>query len=285
MGGWGSGRRKEQGRKTVGSCWELDANYLSAKGCLEPGWSGTWQGTNNAVYGNEVYSINLRAEAGQLYLSWHSRRRGVAGRNIITGEGTDGGGTDGEEKCGDVTAAGIIPIVHVPCRFGGSRPYFVCPGTVISGTGSGTTNASTGAAATATTGCGRRVIKLYLSNRYFLCRHCSGLVYASPYEQPWQRAYRRAHRLQQRLGSSITGDGSSNNDAGMTTVGVPKKPKGMSVPAYARLLEAALQAEIRAYDAGTAHIQQLAACIENRRRKRNRRRRRSSSNNKPKFTL
>ena len=171
MGGWGSGRRKEQGRKTVGSCWELDANYLSAKGCLEPGWSGTWQGTNNAVYGNEVYSINLRAEAGQLYLSWHSRRRGVAGRNIITGEGTDGGGTDGEEKCGDVTAAGIIPIVHVPCRFGGSRPYFVCPGTVISGTGSGTTNASTGAAATATTGCGRRVIKLYLSNRYFLCRH------------------------------------------------------------------------------------------------------------------
>jgi len=252
MGGWGSGRRKEQGRKTVGSCWELDANYLSAKGCLEPGWSGTWQGTNNAVYGNEVYSINLRAEAGQLYLSWHSRRRGVAGRNIITGEGTDGGGTDGEEKCGDVTAAGIIPIVHVPCRFGGSRPYFVCPGN--------------------------------LSNRYFLCRHCSGLVYASPYEQPWQRAYRRARRLQQRLGSSITGDGSSNNDAGMTTVGVPKKPKGMSVPAYARLLEAALQAEIRAYDAATAHIQQLAAWIENRRRKRNRRRRRSS-NNKPKFTL
>jgi hypothetical protein len=128
------------------------------------------------------------------------------------------------------------------------------------------------------------VIKLYLSNRYFLCRHCSGLVYASPYEQPWQRAYRRAHRLQQRLGTSITGDGSSNNDAGMTTVGVPKKPKRMSVPAYARLLEAELQAEIRAYDAGTAHIQQLAAWIENRRRKRNRRRRRSS-NNKPQFTL
>ena len=66
MGGLGSGRRKKSDRRTVESCWVLDVNHLSKKGCLRPGGLGTFPWTN----GNEVYSINLRYEAGQkLYLS------------------------------------------------------------------------------------------------------------------------------------------------------------------------------------------------------------------------
>jgi hypothetical protein len=126
------------------SCWVLDVNQLSEKGCLRPGWSSTCQWTN----GNEVASINLLAEAERLHLSY----------TIRVG--------DGEWK--DV--AEVIPIVRLPCRFGGRRAYFICPGP-----GDGTD-------------CGRRITKLHLSRRYFLCRHCNQLVYASQYEQPWQRA-------------------------------------------------------------------------------------------------
>jgi hypothetical protein len=42
MGGLGSGRWKRPGRKTVESCRVLDVNYLSAQGCLQPGWAGQW---------------------------------------------------------------------------------------------------------------------------------------------------------------------------------------------------------------------------------------------------
>ena len=204
MGGLGSGRWKKPGRRTVEFCRALDANDLSSKGCLQPGWSGACQW----AYGNEVSSVSLRCEAEQLHLSWHG----------------------GEQE--EVTE--IIPIVRVPCQLGGSRPYFLCSGD--------------GAA-----GCGRRVIKLYLSRHRFLCRHCSQLVYASPYEQPWQRAFRRANKLWQRLGIAGTA--------------VPETPKGMPVSTYARLLEAALRAETLATEACTDRLQQLAARIGNRSRK------------------
>ena len=54
------------------------------------------------------------------------------------------GGCDWE----DVTET--VRIVHVPCRLGGERPYFICPG-VVNGIA-----------------CGRRVAKLHGSRRYFL---------------------------------------------------------------------------------------------------------------------
>ena len=102
--------------------------------------------------------------------------------------------------------------------------------------------------------CGRRVFKLYLSRGRFLCRHCSRLVYASKYEkQSWQRASRRANKLRRRLGI-----------AGMN---VPKKPHGMPASVYKRLLEATLQAEMQAAEAGTARLLQLATGIGSRRRK------------------
>jgi hypothetical protein len=97
------------------------------------------------------------------------------------------------------------------------------------------------------------VLKLYLAQRRFLCRHCRGLVYASKSEQPWRLASRRVNKLRQRLG--------------VTGMDVPEKPKGMPVSVYARLLDATLRAEIQATEASTARLQQLAAWAEGRRRK------------------
>src|SRR6516162_9530594 len=191
MGGPGSGRRKDLARKTLESCWMLDVDQLSKTGCLQPGWSGTCQWTE----GNEVVSINLRAEAKRLCLSYPLRV--------------------GDREWRDVTDT--IAIVHLPCRFGGSRAYFICPGP-----GGGTE-------------CGRRVTKMHLSHRYFLCRHCSQLAYASQYEQPWQRALRRANKLKQRLGI----------DVGIAEP-FPDKPRGMWVRTYGYLLNKILQAEILA---------------------------------------
>ena len=116
--------------------------------------------------------------------------------------------------------AETIPIVHLPCRFGGSRAYFLCPGP-----GDGTD-------------CGRRITKLHLSHRYFLCRHCNKLAYASQYEQPWQRTLRRANKLAHRIGIDVEiGDP------------FPEKPKGMWTRTYSCFLDEILHAELLAYEA------------------------------------
>ena len=125
-----------------------------------------------------------------------------------------------------------ISIVHLHCRFGGSRAYFICPGP-----GDGTQ-------------CGRRVTKLHLSHRYFLCRHCSQLPYASQYEQPWQRGLRRANKLKQRLGIGV----------GIAEP-FPEKPKGMWVRTYGCLLNEILQAEMLANEAQANRFQRLLAQV------------------------
>jgi hypothetical protein len=125
----------------------------------------------------------------------------------------------------------IIPLFRVIYRCGARHVRFLCPGA----------------------GCGRRVLQLYLAHGRFRCRHCSGLVYASKYkQQPWQRAHQKARRLQRRLG--ITGRT------------VPGKPENMRTRAYEPLLEATLQAETQATEAGTARLLQLIGQLDHRRK-------------------
>jgi hypothetical protein len=132
-----------------------------------------------------------------------------------------------------------VRIVRVPCRFGGARPYFICPG-VVNGVA-----------------CGRRVAKLYGPGRYFLCRHCYRLVHASQGEGGWDRALRRANKIRQRLGG----------DPGMAAL-FPERPKGMWRPTYERLRDEAFEAEILADDAFAIRAERLLARIDNRKRKR-----------------
>jgi hypothetical protein len=156
----------------VEACRAIDVNRLHKAGCLRPGWWGGWQWTRD---GEQVASVNLRAEHDRLHLTYRARVGG--------GEWED--------------VAETVRIVRVACRFGGARPYFICPG-VVSGIA-----------------CGRRVAKLYGSGQYFLCRHCYRLGHASQIEDPWDRALRRADKIRQRLGG----------EPGMAAP-FPIKPKG-----------------------------------------------------------
>jgi hypothetical protein len=209
MGGLGSGRRKHRTRKTVESYRTLDVNQLSEMGCLRHGCSSACGWTD----ANEVFSINLSAESERLHLRYKVRVEGGKWEHV----------------------AETISIVHSRCRFGGSRPYFICPGFRDG------------------IDCGRRITKLHLSHRYFLCRHCNQLVYSSQYETTWQRAHRRANKLKQRL----------RMDVGIAEP-CPEKPKGMWVRTYACLLDEILQAEILVNEARSNRLKRLSAQLKER---------------------
>jgi hypothetical protein len=102
MGGFGSGRPSGSGRTTVEACRSIDVNRLHKAGCLSPGWSGGWQWTRD---GEQVAWINLRTDDDRLHLSYRARIGGGEWENV----------------------AETVRIVRVPCRFGGPRPYFICP--------------------------------------------------------------------------------------------------------------------------------------------------------------
>ena len=140
-----------------------------------------------------VASISLRAEKDRLDLSYRVQ--------ISGGEWED--------------VAETVRIVRVRCRYGGARPYFICPG-VVDGVA-----------------CRRRVAKLYVGGRYFLCRHCYRLRYACQSEDELDRARRRADKLTRRLGPSSR-SGSE----------FPDRPRGMWRRTYDRLRAEAIEAEM-----------------------------------------
>ena len=167
MGGFGSGRPAGSGRHKVEACRSIDVNRLHRDGCLRAGSMAIWQWSRD---GDRVTPTNMRAELDRLHLTYRVRNGG--------GEWEDVNET--------------VRIVRVPCRFGGDRPYFVCPG-VVNGTA-----------------CGRRVAKLYGPGRYFLCRYCYRLAYASQSEdaaEPFDAAGKQdqaAPRRQGRHGGALS---------------------------------------------------------------------------------
>jgi hypothetical protein len=193
MGGSGSPRWGWTSTKhTVEGNRRLDINQLNRAGCLRPGYRGGWEWTRD---GERVASIQLRHDGNRLVLSYRIRQHGGEWQDV-------------EQP---------TPIVWMPCRFGGARPYFVCPG-VVNGTA-----------------CGRRVSKLYGAGTYFLCRHCYRLAYASQREDRYDRALRRANNIRMRLGG----------EPGIAAL-FPDRPKGMHRQTYERLQSAVFNAEILA---------------------------------------
>jgi hypothetical protein len=197
MGGICSGRYG--GRPVVDRRHSLDINRLHREGCLRAGWWGGWHWTRND---ERVSSVALVTDADNLHLIYRIRTR-----------------NEGEE---DVEQT--VRIVRVPCRFGGSRPYFICSG--IS--------------------CGRRVAQLHGPGRYFLCRHCYGLAYQSQREQRHDRALRRANAVRMRLGGK----------PGMARP-FPEKPKGMHWRTYERLRAQVRQIEMVAAEHFAAQLSRL----------------------------
>jgi hypothetical protein len=121
-----------------------------------------------------------------------------------------------------------VGITRLPCRYGGVRPYFLCPG-VVNGKA-----------------CGRRVSKLYGPGRYFLCRHCYRLAYSSQSEGAFDRALRRTNTIRKKLGG----------DPGLASP-FPERPKGMWRRTYEQLQEQVAEIEIEVEDAMDARLERV----------------------------
>jgi hypothetical protein len=214
MGGFGSGRPSGSGRAKVEGCRSIDVNRLHREGSLRAGWMGSLQWTGD---GEQVARIDLRADQDLLHLTYRARIGGGDWENV----------------------AESIGIIRIACRYGGARPYFICPG-VVNGTA-----------------CRRRVAKLYGPGRYFACRHCYRLVHASQSEGGLDRALRRANTIRQRLGG----------DPGMAAR-FASRPKGMWRRTYERLRRRTFEIEMRAEEAIDLRIAKLEARIDRPKRKR-----------------
>lgn len=187
------GRPAGLGRDIVEDRLSIDVNYLSREGCLGPGRTSIFRWRGNAT----TTEIALMHDRDQLHLSYLDDRRRL-------------------EQ--------VIHIDRDPCRFGGERSYFMCPGRL----------------------CGRRVVKLYGAGLYFLCRHCCDLTYACQREQPWDRKARRAGKIRRRLGG----------EPGMYCP-FPQKPPGMWWRTYDRLFAEESAAAAQAEAAIMQHSTQL----------------------------
>jgi hypothetical protein len=199
MGGLGSGRPGGSGRSKVENVRSIDVNWLRRSGYLRSPCTGELFWT---CEGETVGTVNFRYEQNRLRLLYRVRISGGEWQHVDQ----------------------PITIARLPCRFGGTRPYFLCPGLVDG------------------KWCGRRVMKLYGGGRYFLCRHCYTLVYASQSEVPWDRALRRANKIRRRLGGPLSMDRP-----------FPAKPRGMWRRTYERLCDQVLDAEMWADELLLAH--------------------------------
>ena len=104
-----------------------------------------------------------------------------------------------------------VSIVWNGCRYGGRRPWFLCPE------------------------CPRRVAVLYLggtSPLSFSCRQCAGLKYDSQRNGTRLRLMRKAQKIRRQLGGS-----------GSLQESFPDRPRAMHVKRYQRMKQLALTAE------------------------------------------
>jgi len=101
----------------------------------------------------------------------------------------------------------LVYFDRTACNYGGERIWLLCPH------------------------CLRRVLLLYGAGKYFLCRHCHNLTYATQQERKKDRLIKKAQAIRERLG------GSRN-----LLEPFPKKPKGMHWKTYWRLYSEAEKA-------------------------------------------
>lgn len=196
MGGQGSGNWYRFDKKTTtGECHSVDVRYLHRHRLLR---SGGWFSLRWTMGERETGSIGGSVEG-------HLRLRPE--RVILRYRHRAGMGGEWEDVWEPVD------LTWTGCNFGGERPWFACPGSFA--------------------GCGRRVAILYGPGRYFLCRHCYGLVYESQRENAMYRALSKAQAIRERLGGS----------ANMMEP-FPKRPKGMHHETYWRLCEEHEEAEM-----------------------------------------
>ena len=182
MGGDGSGRRGGRRAKAeTDGRLRLDVRWLARQGCLAPGTSGLYSVAWSRG-GRPAGDLLVRSDAdrpGELVLAYYARR----------GEGA---------PWAPVREA--VPLDRTPCRYGGDRAWFRCPG------------------------CRARRAVLYAVGGRFRCRACHGLAYSSTREGAHERHRRRADAPRRRLGGEPG------------SFAVPRKPTGMHWRTYERIV-------------------------------------------------
>ncbi len=154
MGGYGSG--PGNARDTVDDARRLDVLALARRGCLQPGavGSSSWtRGGERTASISFVHEVSADRGYEALRLSYTMRPAGAEPEHV----------------------AYPVRIERTPCRYGGTRPWFLCPGA----------------------GCGRRCRDLYQAGRYFVCRRCADLTYSSSQHsgRPLLAAFNAAERM------------------------------------------------------------------------------------------
>ena len=178
--------------------------------------SGSWYRWNSKTTTESQHRVDIRWLKKQValrpaaigILSWSCRGEGTGaigfrmetGRIVLNYRHQPHGG-----EWEDVEQ--IIFFDRTPCNYGGERTWFLCPS------------------------CNRRVAVLYGTGKYFLCRHCYNLTYASQQVQRYERLMEKARGIRQRLGGSAD-----------LSEPFPEKPKGMHWKTYQRLREEAERA-------------------------------------------
>lgn len=182
MGGSGSGRYfygsvGDNGKELADRQRSIDIHFMKKRNMLNPGytWSLAW--SRNGQPTGDIRGVTYKDRIVLLY-----RCR------------FDGGPWQDVKQ--------PVLLTYTPCTYGGTRPWFLCPGV----------------------SCDRRAGKLYCAGRLFLCRQCYDLAYRSQREGWSDRLLTRAQNLRERLGGS-----------GSMFDLFPEKPKGMHWRTYARL--------------------------------------------------
>lgn len=147
-------------------------------------------------HGQKTGEVGIRSDGLAIVLSFNVERR------------LDGRSLDIEQR---------VPFDQVPCTKGGNRTYFLCTGHPHGQP------------------CGRRVGKLFLARRYFLCRHCQRIAYTSQSEPQQERLYRKGNKLRGGMGGAL----------GLFSP-VPMRPKGMHHRTYDRRINELRQVEYQA---------------------------------------
>jgi hypothetical protein len=173
--------------------------------------SGTWYRWDTRTTLDQVHQLDVRWLHRHGYLDhwsqWVTWSRGERQTGSVGVRLVDGclvveyrcrqRGTDAWEDIRQV-----IALDWTPCHYGGQRPWFRCPG------------------------CQRRVAVLCGYGRFFLCRHCYRLPYASQCETALNRGYRKTRKIRTRLGASHNL---------MESIWPWNKPKGMHWRTWERL--------------------------------------------------
>lgn len=189
--------------------------------------SGNWIRWNPKITAESRYMIDIRwmkkngllisGTAGSM--SWESRGKETSSIGYRVEEDWlillyRNKHMDGEWK----SIEDLIFFTRTPCNYGGWRQWFLCPE------------------------CNRRVAIVY-GGKYFRCRHCQNLTYASQHEGISDRLRRRSRKIRKRMGGG-------NN----LLEPFPCKPQNMHWDTYSRLRIKAEQASTRSLLIGAKKV-------------------------------